>query len=89
MIGLDAFTSVLADLFFAGDLGLASMCIFIGVMMIIFTLFGKDNLMVAFAIMLPVTVMFNAMSSLPDSLTILMVVVAVVGLAVTVKDKVI
>lgn len=89
MIGLDAFTSVLADLFFSGDLGLASMCIFIGVMMIIFTLFGKDNLMVAFAIMLPVTVMFNAMSSLPDSLTILMVVVAVVGLAVTVKDKVI
>lgn len=89
MIDLNAITIIIGDTFFGGDAGLASMMMFIGVMMIVFALFARDNLMVAFILMLPITVMFNAMTSLPDSLTILIVVVAIIGLAVTVKDKVI
>ena len=89
MINLNEFITLFGDTFFGGDSGIASMVVFIGVMMVIFGLFGKENLMVAFMIMLPVTVVFNALATLPDSLTILMVVVAIVGLAVTVKDKVI
>ena len=89
MIDLNAINIIIGDTFFGGDAGLASMMMFIGVMMIVFALFARDNLMVAFILMLPITVMFNAMTSLPDSLTILIVVVAIIGLAVTVKDKVI
>lgn len=89
MIGLDGITTVLADLFFSGDTGIAAMAIYVVVMMIVFALFAKENLMIAFVLMLPITVIFNAMSTLPDSITILLVVVAIIGLVSTVKDKVV
>lgn len=89
MIGLDGIIMVIADVFFAGDTGLASMAVYIVVMMAVFALFAKENLMVAFVLMLPITVMFNALATLPDALTLLLVIVSIVGLVATVKDKVI
>lgn len=89
MIGLDGLISILADTFFAGDIGLASMMVYLGTLMVIFALFAKENLMIAFILMLPITVMFNAMATLPDALTIMMIIIAIVGLMVAIKDKVI
>lgn len=89
MIGLDGIITVLADVFFNGDTTISSMAVYVGVMMVVFALFGKDTLMIPFALMLPITVIFNAMAVLPDALTILMVVIAIVGLVATMKDKVI
>lgn len=89
MIGLDGLISILADTFFAGDIGLASMMVYLGTLMVIFALFAKENLMIAFILMLPITVMFNTMATLPDALTIMMIIIALVGLMIAIKDKVV
>lgn len=44
---------------------------------------------IPFALMLPTTLVFTAMNILPQALTILMVIVSVIGIAMTMRDKVI
>lgn len=87
MIGLDGFVVILADTFFNGDTGISSMVLFVGVMMFVFALFGRTSLMIPFVLMLPITVIFNALATLPDSLTILLIIVSIVGLISVVKSK--
>ena len=65
------------------------MVIFAVVMMIVFAIFGKDNLLLSFVMMLPVTLIFSALKILPDSMAILLIIVAVAGLASTYKDKIV
>ena len=69
--------------------GIAGMVIFAVVMMIVFAIFGKDNLLLSFVMMLPVTLIFSALKILPDSMAILLIIVAVAGLASTYKDKIV
>lgn len=88
MIQIEDFQAAMAQNFFNGDLGLAGMALYTGVMALIFVVLGKKSLTVPFAVMLPTTVIFTSMGILPESLTVLLIIVAVIGLGVAVKDKV-
>lgn len=89
MINLTDMQGIIADAFFNGDTGIAGMVIFAVVMMIIFAIFGTDHIMLSFVMMLPITLIFSALKILPDSMAILLIIVAVAGLASTYKDKII
>ena len=89
MINLTDMQGIIADAFFNGDTGIAGMVIFAVVMMIVFAIFGKDNIMLSFVMMLPVTLIFSALKILPDSMAILLIIVAVAGLASAYKDKIV
>lgn len=87
MISLEQLTQILANGFFNGDVAIAGMCIFGVVMALVFTMFGKKSMLAAFGVMLPLTVMFNTMGVLADALTILLVLIAILGLAITSKKE--
>lgn len=87
MIDLQSLTQILANGFFNGDMAIAGMCIFGVVMALVFTLFGKKSMLAAFGVMLPLTVVFNALGVLADALTILLVLIAILGLSVTAKKE--
>lgn len=87
MITLEELTRILGNGFFNGDVAIAGMCIFGVVIAIVFTIFGKKSLLAAFAVMLPLTVIFNALGVLADALSILLVLIAILGLAVTSKRE--
>lgn len=87
MISLEDLTQILGNGFFNGNVAVAGMCIFGVVMALVFTMFGKKNLLAAFAVMLPLTVIFNTLGVLADALSILLVLIAVLGLAVTSKRE--
>lgn len=89
MITLYDLQGIIADSFFAGDVGIAGMVIFAVVMAVVFAIFGKDSIMVSFALMLPITMIFTSLRILPESMAILLVIVAVAGLAMSVKDRII
>jgi hypothetical protein len=88
MISLNDFTDILADGFFNGDASIAGMVIFAAVMAVIFALFGRRGFLVPLALMLPITLVFTSLGVLPEALTIILVVVAVVGLAKEAKDRI-
>lgn len=87
MISLEELTQILANGFFNGDVAIAGMCIFGVVMALVFTMFGKKSMLAAFAVMLPLTVIFNALGVLADALTILLVLISILGLAVYSKKE--
>ena len=87
MLTLEEFTSILGDSFFNGDSAIAGMVVFSAVMLLLFGLFGKRSILVPFALMLPVTLVFTTLKIIPESLTILLVIVSVMGLAYAAKDK--
>ena len=89
MISLGDLQGLIADSFFAGDTGIAGMVIFAVVMAIVFAIFGTERMTGSFIVMLPLTLIFSAMKILPDSMAILLVIVAIVGLAGSYKDKII
>lgn len=86
MISINDFQELIADSFFMGDLGIAGMVMFCCVMCVVFALFGMDNLTGAFILMIPLTLVFTSLSILPETMAILLIVVAVMGLAVTAKN---
>ena len=87
MISLNEFTEILGESFFNGDTAIAGMVVFSGVMLLLFGIFGKKSLIVPFALMLPVTLVFTTLKVIPESLTILLVIVSVMGLAITARDR--
>lgn len=89
MINLSDMQGIIADAFFGGDVGIAGMVIFAVTMMIIFAIFGTEHIMLSFVMMLPITLIFSALKILPDSMAILLIIVAVAGLASTYKDKIV
>ncbi len=88
MIDVTTLMGLIADSFFAGDTGIAGMVMFSIVMMVVFAMFMKKSLVVPFAMMLPITLIFTALKILPETMTILLIIVSVVGLAVTAKDQI-
>lgn len=88
MITLEQMTDIIGESFFSGDSAIAGMVVFTVAMLVIFALFGRKSLIVPFALMLPITLIFTSLSVIPESLTILLIIVSVMGLAVTAKDKV-
>ena len=87
MISINDFQELIADSFFMGDIGIAGMVMFCCVMMAVFAIFGMDNLMGAFILMIPLTLIFTTLRILPESMAILLIIVAVLGLATTAKDR--
>ena len=87
LISINDFQELIAESFFMGDVGIAGMVMFCCVMMAIFAIFGLDNLMGAFVLMIPITLIFTSLSVLPETMAILLIIVAVMGLAVTARDK--
>lgn len=83
---INEFQTILAQSFFGGDMGLAGIVMYTAVMGVVFLLFAKGNLMVAFALMFPITFVFTVMGILPETMTILLIIIAVVGLAKERKD---
>lgn len=80
---------LVADSFFSGDAGIAGMVMFAIVMMVIFGTFGTEHITGSFMMMLPITVIFSSLRILPDAMAILLIVIAVAGLATSYKDKII
>lgn len=72
---------IIAQSFTGGDTGMAGIIMYAVTMAFIFLLFGKNNLMVCFALMFPITFIFTTLSILPIPLTVLMALIAVVGLS--------
>lgn len=89
MITLEQLTDIIGESFFNGDSGIAGMVVFTAVMLVFFAIFGKKSLIVPFALMLPITLIFTTLRIIPEALTILLIIVSVMGLAVTAKDKVV
>ena len=87
MINLTDMQGIIADAFFNGDTGIAGMVIFAVVMMIIFAIFGTDHIMLSFVMMLPITLIFSALKILPDSMAILLIIVAVSCIAANAQEK--
>ncbi len=86
MISLNDFQELIAESFFMGDLGIAGMAMFCCVMMAVFAIFGMDNITGAFILMIPITLIFTSLGILPETMAILLIIVAVMGLATTARD---
>lgn len=87
MISPNELQTAIAQSFFNGDMGIAGMIIYTAVMAFVFVALGKRGLMAPFAIMLPVTAVFTALGILPEALTVLLIIVAVLGLGWAVKER--
>ena len=79
--------TVIADTWFGGAVDMAGLVMFIAIMLVVFSL-AKHSLYVGFIIMLPVTLMFASMGILSSEFTIILVIVAVLGLATSVRRTV-
>lgn len=76
----------LAETFFAGDQTVAGVAIFGAIMAVLFVAFGRRNVLVPFAIMLPAVVVFSAMGLIPSALSIILCLVSVLVIAAKAKE---
>lgn len=81
MIGLADLQRIIADGFLNGDMMIAGLIMFSTVLAILFIIF-KANVFTALLMSLPVTLVFSLMGVLSGDMTILMIIVAVLGLAI-------
>lgn len=72
--------SIIAQSFFGGDIGIAGILMYAIVIMVIFLFFAKNNLILAFVLMLPLTFVFTSLSILPEPFAVLMLVISAVGI---------
>lgn len=89
MIDFTSMQGLIAEAFFNGDTAIAGIVMYSVALALIFAIFGRSNLAIPFALMLPVTLIFTALNILPQAMTILMVIISVIGIAMTMKDRVI
>lgn len=85
-MSLSEIQRALGDAMFSGDASLAGMAIFAGIMMVLFAAFAKKNILVPFAALLPLSVMFSTMNILPSALAILLALVSVLVIAAKAKE---
>lgn len=77
---------IIATNFFGGDESLASLIVFSIVMIAIFVLVKK--MIVGFIVMLPLTLAFTYIGSMPETLMIILIVVSVLGIAISSRKAV-
>lgn len=77
--------NALSDSMFGGDASLAGMAIFAVVMMVIFVAF-KRNVLVPFAIMIPLVVIFSTMGIVPSSMAIILTLISVLVIAAKARE---
>lgn len=77
--------NALANSMFGGDSSIAGMTIFAVVMVIIFVAF-KRNVLVPFAIMIPIVVVFSTMGIVPSSMAIILTLISVLVIAAKARE---
>lgn len=71
----------LGDAMFGGSYSIAGMAIFTVIMLVLFAAFAKKNIMVPFAVMLPLAVMFSTLGIIASSLAIILTLISVIVIA--------
>lgn len=84
MISATDFQEVLANLMFNGDMMIAGIVMYVGVLALIFAIFYKSY-HVALIISIPMTLVFRLLDVLNQEATVLMIVIAVLILAMGAK----
>lgn len=80
-LGLNDINSILADVFFNGDTTVMGLVIYTVVLAILFGM--KRNIFQSLLLSLPMTLVFAFLGILSTDLTILLIIVTVLGLAIT------
>ena len=78
----------LAESMFGGDTSIAGMAIFAALMCVLFVAFGKKNVLIPFAAMLPIVVIFSSMAIIPSSMAIILCLVSVLVIAAKAKEAI-
>ena len=86
MIGLNDIQNIISSSFFNDDLVLAGLVMFVIVLMLIFVI--TKNVFQSLLIGMAVTMIFSYMGVLTGDLMILLIIVCVLGLAMTAKKSV-
>ena len=84
MIDLQGFIQMLSDAMFGGDTTIGGIVIMAMIMLVIVAL--TRNAFVSLVIALPVAFIFSSLKIIPQELMILMIIVAVLGLAYTSRN---
>lgn len=82
MIGLADIQKIIADSFLNGDTTIAGIIMFSTVLAVLFMLFNR-NVFIALILALPVTLIFSMMGVLSSDMTILLIIITVLGLAIS------
>ena len=80
-LGLNDINSILADVFFNGDTTVMGLVIYTVVLAILFGM--KRNIFQSLLLSLPMTLVFAFLGIISTDLTILLIIVTVLGLAIT------
>lgn len=83
MITINELVEIVANEFFSGSLDIAGLAIFSVVMGLLFAL--TRDVFQTLILSLPVTFIFSSFGFLPNDLVILLIIVAVLGLAMSAK----
>ena len=78
--------SVLAETMFSGDISLAGMAIFTAILIVMFAAFGKKNILLPFAALITMTVMFSAMGIVPSAMAIILTLISVLVIAAKARE---
>ena len=85
MIDLQDFQIILSETLLGGNSEIAGILIYIAVMAFVFVILNKKTF-AAFAVMIPVTFVFTTMGILTDEITVLLILVALLGLGLTSRN---
>lgn len=85
MLSLNEIQDLLADSFFSGSAEIAGLVMFSAVLLLLAAFTAKKNLLMFFLITLPVILIFSTMGVLSQNMTVLMLLIAVIGLAMTAR----
>ena len=78
--------SLLGDSLFGGNTELAGLLMYGALLAAIFALAGRKNLIVSLLLAIVATLAFATLGIISSNLTMLLIVIAVLGLAISVKD---
>lgn len=85
MLSLNEIQDLLADSFFNGSAEIAGLVMFSTVLLLLAAFTAKKNLLMFFLITLPVILIFSTLGVLSQNMTVLMLLIAVIGLAMTAR----
>lgn len=78
--------SLLGDSLFGGNTEIAGLLMYGALLAAIFALAGRKNLIVSLLLAIVATLAFATLGIISSNLTMLLIVIAVLGLAISVKD---
>lgn len=84
MLSIQDIQTTIAEGFFGGSTEIAGLVIFAIAMLFIIT-FTKENILMTFLMMLPVTLIFSIMGIITTEMTVLLVLITMLGIGLTAK----